>query len=132
MLQNAREVVPELPTYTLLYGSYDPTKIPEVKERKERAKREAPEKVEKKQLERVENLQKDEENIEDTVNFLVKVLLEEYEKNNNQPVSYFGFVVDSESFPSTIENMFYTSFLIRDGKAQLDIGKFAGSHFVLY
>lgn len=107
-----------------MYGTFDPTKIPERKQKKER-KRETQEKVEKKQLQRVENAEKDEEGVDDTVKLLNRVLANEYENNNSEPIKYFDFVIDSENFALTIENMFYCSFLIRDGKAKLDIGKFS-------
>jgi len=120
ILDDACSIVPEVPNFSFLYGSFDPTKIPEPKQRKER-KRDAQERVEKKQLQRIHNLEQDEEGVDDTVNFLGNVLRNEYEQNNSQPIFYFDFVVDSDNFGATVENIFYTSFLIRDGKAKLNV-----------
>lgn len=96
--------------------------MPEPKQRKERKKREAPEKLEKKRLEHVVNLAKEEEGIDEIVGFLLKVLKEEYLNNNKRPISYYNYVIDSSSFSATIENMFYCSFLIRNGTARMAVG----------
>ncbi|KAJ1959695.1 hypothetical protein IWQ62_004514 [Dispira parvispora] len=36
------------------------------------------------------------------------------------PINLFEFIVNPESFPQTVENFFYLSFLIRDGRAYID------------
>lgn len=41
------------------------------------------------------------------------ILKDVYRKNKKNPVCYFEFVVNPESFGQTVENIFYTSFLIR-------------------
>ncbi|XP_049639121.1 EP300-interacting inhibitor of differentiation 3 [Suncus etruscus] len=39
------------------------------------------------------------------------------------PVSYFEFVVDPKSFSRTVENIFYVSFIIRDGFARIRLDR---------
>ena len=41
------------------------------------------------------------------------ILRETYKQNNDSPICYFEFVTNPTSFSQTIENVFYTSFLIR-------------------
>jgi hypothetical protein len=38
----------------------------------------------------------------------------------NQPINFFRFIINPDSFGQTIENLFYLSFLIRDGKVSID------------
>ncbi|XP_004602920.2 EP300-interacting inhibitor of differentiation 3 [Sorex araneus] len=42
-----------------------------------------------------------------------------FRKYPDTPVSYFEFVIDPKSFSRTVENIFYVSFIIRDGFARL-------------
>ena len=40
--------------------------------------------------------------------------------NEKRSINFFEFIINPESFGQTIENLFYLSFLIRDGKAVID------------
>merc|ERR1711944_278494 len=41
-----------------------------------------------------------------------------YKSANKEPVCYYSFILDPTNFGATVENMFYTSFLIKEGKAR--------------
>lgn len=53
-----------------------------------------------------------------------EVLMEKYASNGQNPIKYYDYIIDTEDFGSTIENMFYFSFLIRDGRAEIDLSKY--------
>lgn len=42
-----------------------------------------------------------------------------YTSMDKEPICYFSFVLDLTSFGRTVENMFYTSFLIKEGKVKI-------------
>ncbi|KAB8295951.1 hypothetical protein EYC80_008771 [Monilinia laxa] len=50
-----------------------------------------------------------------------KALRDQFDMSTNMSISYFKFVINPYSFGQTIENMFYVSFLVRDGKVEIDI-----------
>ncbi|KJH41257.1 phage tail component protein [Dictyocaulus viviparus] len=41
---------------------------------------------------------------------------------NNPSVDFYSFVVDPEDFGKSVENMFYVSFLVKDGRVRLSFG----------
>lgn len=120
LLDSARKIIPKVPHYTYVYGTYDLDKLPEPKPRKERLKT-VKEKVQKKEPEKVTNLNKEEEAIEDIVKVLFEVLSLKYHDNNEQPIRYYDYIIDTDDFANTVENMFYFSFLVRDGRASIDL-----------
>jgi hypothetical protein len=53
----------------------------------------------------------------------VLTLMDKYGVHESGGVDLFRFVVNPYSFGQTVENLFYVSFLIRDGKAGINIGE---------
>lgn len=122
LIYDARKIVRQVPVYQCLYGSFDETTLPEVVQRKQRKPVQVQQKSQLKKLENVVATDKDEQNIDEIISFLQNVLQEEFVKNNSEPINYYKYIVDSDSFAATVENMFYFSFLIRNGKAAMDTG----------
>ncbi|KAJ8971366.1 hypothetical protein NQ317_016561 [Molorchus minor] len=122
LLEDARTIVPEIPDNSYVYGTYDLDKLPVPKPKKQRAKA-VKEKLQKKEPEKVTNLDKEEEGIEEIVKVLNDVLNEKFSENNEEPINYYDYIIDSDSFANTVENMFYFAFLIRDGRASIDLNK---------
>lgn len=122
LLSDARSVINEVPCYGFLYGSFDPSVLPEPKPQKQRQQAER-KKAEKKRLENVVAGSTEEASVEAVVGHLKQVLQEEFANNNMEPIGYYEYVVDTDSFATTVENMFYFSFLIRNGVAEMTIGR---------
>ncbi|KFY38144.1 hypothetical protein V494_04506 [Pseudogymnoascus sp. VKM F-4513 (FW-928)] len=51
----------------------------------------------------------------------VKMLMRKHGLNSDGGMDLFRFVINPRSFGQTVENMFYVSFLIRDGKAAITV-----------
>ena len=49
------------------------------------------------------------------VNSTLMQLENAYEVNDRNPISYFNFVLDPQSFTKSVENMFHFSFLVKEG-----------------
>ncbi|XP_008841366.1 EP300-interacting inhibitor of differentiation 3 [Nannospalax galili] len=65
------------------------------------------------------DLNANQETTEKEVERILGLLQTYFEKCPDVPVSYFEFVIDPNSFSRTVENIFYVSFIIRDGFARI-------------
>lgn len=50
-------------------------------------------------------------------------LLVQLKATENEPIGLFEFVLNPQSFSQSVENLFYTSFLVKDGKLGLDVDR---------
>lgn len=64
----------------------------------------------------------------DSRNETTKMVLEIYKSlktyqdaSEGEPIALFDFILNPQSFAQSVENLFYTSFLVRDGKVALDL-----------
>ena len=44
-------------------------------------------------------------------------------QKNDGPIPLYWFMINPDSFSRTIENIFYISFLVKDGYAKISIGE---------
>ncbi|XP_007103874.1 EP300-interacting inhibitor of differentiation 3 [Physeter macrocephalus] len=65
------------------------------------------------------DLSSNQEATEKEVERILGLLQTYFRKYPDTPVSYFEFVIDPNSFSRTVENIFYVSFIIRDGFARI-------------
>lgn len=107
------------PTFHYMMGSFH-AEPPPPKQRVER-QRKAPSKEVKRimptQLKKMEDSHQ--EATEKEVERILGYLKSYYQDDPNSPISYYEFVIDPKSFSRTVENIFHTSFLIRDGFARI-------------
>lgn len=122
LMEEAKKLIYEVPKYRSMYGSYDLHNLPEPKQKKQRVKI-VKETLEKKQPEKLTQLEKEEDGIDEIVTALYNILLDASKRNGGQPINYYDYVIDGDSFSNTVENMFYVAFLIRDGKAEFSLGE---------
>uniref|UniRef100_UPI0037E8C0BE non-structural maintenance of chromosomes element 4 homolog A n=1 Tax=Semicossyphus pulcher TaxID=241346 RepID=UPI0037E8C0BE len=107
------------PSFHFMRGSFH-AEPPPPKQRIERQR-----KVPGKEAKRImpTQLKKMEDSHQDaTVKEVERILgfLKGYHKDDpKSPISYYEFVIDPNSFSRTVENIFHTSFLIRDGLARM-------------
>lgn len=64
-------------------------------------------------------LKKNNDSQEAKVKFILQELKLLYRKNGNTPLNFHVFVIHPTNFTTTVENIFYVSFLIRDALAKL-------------
>lgn len=107
------------PSFQYMMGSFH-AEPPPPKQRIER-QRKAPSKEAQRimptQLKRMEDSHQ--EATEKEVERILGYLKSYYKDDPTSPISYYEFVIDPNSFSRTVENIFHTSFLIRDGLAKM-------------
>lgn len=92
-----------------------------VKVRTQRQTRQPKVRVEATVPKEIKDLLDEEESTTKDVSFIYKFLREQCLANGR--LHYFGFLVDPNSFAHTVENMFHCSFLIKDGRAGVMMGR---------
>ena len=84
----------------------------EAKARKPRVKDTTQLKETNSQNVRKEDMKEEEEETAKMVERVLRALRDNYKMKGKQPLDYFQFVIDPESFSKTIQNMFHVSFLV--------------------
>ncbi|KAK7901419.1 hypothetical protein WMY93_018188 [Mugilogobius chulae] len=107
------------PTFHYMMGSFhaEPPPPKQRIERQMRAQNKEAKRIMPTQLKRMEESQQ--EATEKEVERILGYLKSYHQDDPTIPISYYEFVIDPNSFSRTVENMFHTSFLIRDGLARM-------------
>ena len=63
---------------------------------------------------------------------ILRELVANYRENNKQPLNYFRFVLDPNSYPLSVENIFHVSFLIKVMLIKFSITKFFSFSIKVY
>lgn len=112
------------PSFHYMMGSFH-AEPPPPKQRVERQKK-APSKEAKRimptQLKKME--ESHQEATEKEVERILGYLRSYFADDPTSPISYHEFVIDPNSFSRTVENIFHTSFLIRDGLARMYLDEY--------
>ncbi|KHJ84722.1 Nse4 [Oesophagostomum dentatum] len=95
---------------------------PPLKPKKERIKRAKDEKEAAVVLTNRQNQDADEEiSVAKELDKVRKSLRRAWKENPS--VDFYSFVIDPHDFATTVENMFYVSFLVKDGRVRLSLGE---------
>lgn len=107
-------------TFHFLFGSFSPeSSAPKRRPGPPRKADRAEENVDMPTKLRRLDLGSNQEGTEKEVERILGLLQTYFRKYPDTPVSYFEFVIDPNSFSRTVENIFYVSFIIRDGFARI-------------
>ncbi|XP_006825652.1 EP300-interacting inhibitor of differentiation 3-like [Saccoglossus kowalevskii] len=120
-----REALPcfrRVPAFHFMLGSFERGEIQKSKRSANRRRvtdKELGPKVHPQQLEKLQKNQQEvtTEEVEKVLEFLRQITSSD--DGTFEPISFFEFVVNPESYAQTVENMFYLSFLVRDGHAEV-------------
>jgi len=61
------------------------------------------------------------EETERRVESVFKCLVSNFKKNGRNPISFWSFVVDPQDFGATVENLFHTSFLVKESRVKVSL-----------
>ena len=103
-----------------IYGPLAMEPIIKIRAAREKTIQKKPSEAEKKKPQQLQQEEQEESTTKEVQRVLKAIhKLTDPEQGTYKHVPFFQFIVDPLSFPTTIENMFHLSFLVKDGKVKL-------------
>ncbi|KAG7210412.1 hypothetical protein KM043_011944 [Ampulex compressa] len=103
------------PSYSVLLGALEPIPEKEISKKKPHVKEGQ---VQVKNPEKIMAINKEEKSVEETVDKIRRIITR-YCKTHHKPLDFFRLILHPTDFGKTVENILYTSFLVRDGNVKL-------------
>ncbi|XP_037101991.1 non-structural maintenance of chromosomes element 4 homolog A isoform X1 [Syngnathus acus] len=121
LAQRAEACFQTAPTFHYMLGSFHAEPPPPKQKivRQEKAPSKEAKRIMPTQLKKMEETEQ--EATEKEVERILACLKSYHQDDPTSPISYYEFVIDPNSFPRTVENIFHTSFLVRDGLVQIGL-----------
>ncbi|XP_065219484.1 non-structural maintenance of chromosomes element 4 homolog A-like [Planococcus citri] len=120
--ERAIPIINRLPGFPLLLGTFKPNAPFVVPEKKRKVTvRQKDVLAAKQKAENVVMTEKNNDSIDVKVNFVIKNLKRCFKENEKQPIPLYDFIIHPTNFTTTVENIFYLSFVIRDGLALIEV-----------
>ncbi|XP_065226323.1 non-structural maintenance of chromosomes element 4 homolog A-like [Planococcus citri] len=120
--ETAIPIINRLPGFPLLLGTFQPNAPFVMPEKKRKASsRQKDVVVAKQKAENVVMTEKNNDSIDAKVNFVTKNLKRCFKENGKRPIPLYDFIIHPTNFTTTVENIFYLSFVIRDGLGLIEV-----------
>ena len=122
--KNIKPIVHRSPIFTYMFNTLSSAEAPAVKEVKQKRQKAPTDGLLTETVtENVDNENKTATNDELVVKMFRNLSESLKICNNREPINFFRFIIDPDSFGKSVENLFHASFLIKEGRAGIRVKK---------